>query len=166
MTIPLALGNGTSVALPPTDKGPAVEPVSGLAADGALLTGYFKPNHFAVDQNGNLSAIGSLTGTVSRSGAMQSRVDQQITLPVDRQPTAGGCRMVDVAVGPEDLNVAGESMHMDEAMVNISTAQGPGSRLEVPMCTAGELMKGPPAQTNPALAAVLNQMLALLGQGG
>ena len=74
--------------------------------------------------------------------------------------------MVDLAVGPRDVTLAGTPLHVDQTRVNISMPEGPGSRLMVPLCAAGELMNGPRAQANPGLRDLLNQMLILLGQGG
>lgn len=155
-----------TAALPPTEKGPAWVSVTGLAGNGAFLTGRFQPRHFGLDPRGGLVASGSLTGTLSRSGALQTSVDQQITLPVDRQPSTGSCRMINIAVGPADLGVSEVPLHMDQAIVNISMPQGPGSRLLVPLCAAGDALKQPPAQGDPILRELLNQMLSLLGQGG
>lgn len=152
-------------ALPPGEKGPSTMMVTGLAPDGATLYGRFRPEHFA-DSPAGMSVDGLLTGTLSRAGALQTRFSQQIVLPVDRGQTEATCRFVNIALGPEDPIVAGNDVHIDQMLLNISAPQGPGSRLVVPLCQAELLLRDDPARSDPSLTAVFNEMLSLLGQGG
>ena len=153
-------------ALPSGETGPETQPINGIAPDGALLAATFEPRHFDLDQDGNLIVAGRITGMVTHAGSPPVNVDQQVVLPVDRRLTTANCDLADIAVGPQDATLAGEPLHLDQVTVNISMPQGPGSRLMVPLCAAGEMLKDPSAQANPGLRDVFNQMLGLLGQGG
>lgn len=154
-----------SPALPPTEHGPATMDITGRAADGGMLGGYFEPAHFVVAPDGHLVADGAAWGSVSRPGALQTKVDEQITLPVDWGQATATCRMMDLAVGPADLPMAATTMHVDQMVLNVSMPQGPGSRLLLPLCAMGNLLKQRPLD-EAQLATVLNAILALLGQAG
>ena len=152
-------------ALPPGETGPSLVMLTGLSADGATLYGRFRPTHFTGSPAG-MSVDGVLTGTLSRAGATQTHFTQPLVLPVNRGQSDGTCRFFNIALGPEDAAVAGDEVHIDQMMFNISWAQGPGSRLDVPLCRTELLLPREPAETNAELAGVLNQMLSELGQGG
>lgn len=152
-------------ALPPGETGPSTVLLTGLASDAAIMYGRFRPDHFTGTSAG-MSVDGILTGTLSRAGAVQTHFTQPLVLPVDRGQSDGTCRFFNIALGPQDVGVTGEEVHIDQMMFNISWPQGPGSLLDVPLCQTAALLRGDPAQTNAALAGVLNQMLGLLGQGG
>ncbi len=152
-------------ALPPGETGPSTVLLTGLAGDGATLYGRFRPDHFTGSPAG-MSVDGVLTGTLTRTGAVQTHFTQPLVLPVDRGQSDGTCQFINIALGPRDVGVAGDGVHIDQMVFNVSWAQGPGSRLDVPLCQAELLLRGAPADTNAGLAGVLNQMLSLLGQGG
>ena len=160
-----AMTSGPANALPPGETGPSSVMLTGLASDGATLYGRFRPNHFTGSAAG-MSVDGVLTGTLSRAGALQTHFTQPLVLPINRGQSDGTCQLINIALGPKDVSVAAEDVHVDQMMFNVSWAQGPGSRLDVPLCQAELLLRGAPADTNQPLAGVLDQILSLLGQGG
>lgn len=154
-----------SDALPPTEHGPARAEITGRGGDGLALGGHFRPTHFGLGSEGHLAVTGAAWGALSQPGALQRAVDQQITLPVDWGQTTATCQMLNLAVGPADLPIGGPTVHVDQTILNVSKPQGPGSRLGVPLCAIGNLLKQHPI-SEPQLAGVLNEILRLLGQGG
>lgn len=155
-----------SMALPLGEKGPAALKVSAHTADyNSILGGTFTVADVDLNPAGDLVATGSLIGTVTRPGALHSEVDEHLTLPVDLGQSTATCRALNLAIGPGDLIVAGEPMHMEQTPLNISMQQGPGSRLVIPLCAAGNLIKGNRPTASPELRDVLDQILTLLPQG-
>lgn len=154
-----------AAALPPTEHGPATMNITGRTANGGMMGGYFLPAQFGFSPDGHLVATGAAWGSVSRPGALQTKVDEQTTLPVDWGQTTATCHMMDLAVGPADVPMGGTTVRVDQMVLNVSMPQGPGSRLLLPLCTMNSLLKGHPIN-EAQLGDVLNDILALLGQGG
>lgn len=155
----IAAGSTTVAAAAPTTI------VAGMAGDDVFLNGDFAPARFHPDPAGYLVVDGQLTGTVTGPpGTMQKKVDQPVTLPIDRGASTGSCWMIDLAMGPADRNVAGMPIHLDRANVHIEVKQGPGSRLRTPMCAFAEALPDDSADTA-QLSAILNHILDLRAIG-
>lgn len=154
-----------SGALPLGEQGPAAIKVSAHTAGyTAILGGTYTLVDFDLNPAGDLVTRGTLVGTVTRAGALQSEVTQEITVPVDLGQSTATCRTLNLAIGPADLVVAGEPTHIDQMPLNVSMQQGPGSRLVIPLCTAENLIKGNRPTASPELSDALDQVLVLLGQ--
>ena len=116
---------------------------------------------FAV-QNGQLVAIGQLTGTITTvvNGVTQVlNVSQLITLPV----TAGNatCTILDLQLGPLDLNLLGLMVHLDQINLLITAQQGPGNLLGNLLCAIANILNdGNPLSD---IAGLLNRILRILG---
>lgn len=136
-------------------------PVTGTFTDALGGTGTFVGNlalnRFAV-QNGALVAIGTLTGTLTDSlGNVIGSITQAITLPVTAAAT---CEILDLELGPLDLNLLGLMVHLDPINLEITAQQG-GGLLGDLLCSLADLLSG-----NGALRAVsqlLNNILRILG---
>jgi hypothetical protein len=108
-------------------------------------------------------ANGTLTGTLLNSaGALIGNVTNvPITLPVNL-PTAGGaCQILDLTLGPLDLNLLGLVVHLDTVHLNITAVPGPGNLLGNLLCAVAHLLDGN-ASANAAQQLVnnLNRILA------
>jgi hypothetical protein len=129
-------------------------PVAGTLVGGAgAVAGTVDVTKFAV-QNGQLQAIGTFTGTVTDAAGVVRTGTQQVTLPVTL-PTAGSCQILDLVLGPLDLNLLGLQVHLDTVHLNITAQSGPGNLL----CAIASLLNGPTG-----LNAILTQITALLNQ--
>jgi hypothetical protein len=134
-------------------------PVTGTAGDGTFA-GTFTPTRFA-KQNGNLMATGLLTGTVKdASGATVGTVDQTVSMPV--AIAAATCQVLNLVLGPLHLDVLGLVIDLNQVHLLITAVQAPGNLLGNLLCAITHLLDGNP--TAGGLAALLNAILALLGQ--
>jgi hypothetical protein len=147
----------TANAAPPTASG-ITTPISGTIAGVSSFAGSFNLTRVAV-QNGQLVAIGTLTGTVTNllTGATQA-VSQAITLPLT---ASGTCAVLHLTLGPLDLNLLGLLVHLNQVVLNIDAQSGPGNLLGNLLCAvAGLLDQGGPLT---GLAGLLNNILRILG---
>lgn len=141
----------------PTATGVTV-PISGTVANVSSFVGTFELDRVAV-RNGELVAIGTLTGTLTNlvTGATQA-VSQAIVLPIG---VTGTCEILHLTLGPLDLDLLGLVVHLDQVVLTIDAEQGPGNLLGNLLCAiAGLLDGGGPLS---GIAQLLNRILAILG---
>jgi hypothetical protein len=169
LTTLLALGigaAGTASAKPRTTTDPAPVPITGTLADGTgAVTGTFDVTRFA-NQDGRLMAIGDVTGTVTdAAGNVLGSGSDTIALPVDVGQSAGSCQILDLVLGPLDLDLLGLQVHLDVVHLNITAQQGPGNLLGNLLCAVAHLLDGPTGVNAilTQIAALLNQLLGVLG---
>jgi hypothetical protein len=145
-------------AAPPTATSAVSIPISTSNATGSFV-GAFTISNFAV-QNGQLVAVGTLTGTVTNAitGATTT-VSQALTLPV-LATTTGTCHILHLELGPLDLNLLGVMVHLDKVVLDITAQSGPGNLLGNLLCAVAHLLDSNAAGN--ALANLLNQILAIL----
>jgi hypothetical protein len=151
-------------AKPPSAGSITTTPVTGTLADGTgAVTGTFNAQQFVV-QNGVLQAVGTFTGTVTNAAGATTTGSQQISLPVDVAQAQASCQILDLVLGPLDLNLLGLQVHLDQLHLNITAQPGPGNLLGNLLCAVAGLLNG--TTTNALLqqiANLLNQILGLLG---
>jgi len=151
----------TATAARPTTSANLTVPITGTATN-ALgqpvdFAGTYTLQRFTT-LNGGLAAVGQLTGTLTNTvtGVVQN-VSQTVTLPVS---AAGSCQILDLTLGPLDLDLLGLVVHLDQVHLNITAQSGPGNLLGNLLCgIAGLLDQNVPASQ---LANLLNQLLSLL----
>jgi hypothetical protein len=143
----------------PATSAPLSVPVTGtfaLVNGGSLpFNGFFNVQQFA-NQNGQLVAIGTLTDVAGAAGGLP------LTLPVTQ--ATGSCQILDLTLGPLDLNLLGLTVHLDTVHLNITAQQGPGNLLGNLLCAVANLLNGAGGGggLTTALANLLNQILAAL----
>ena len=105
-------------------------------------------------------ALGTVTATVIEDGVVTS-VTRQVRIPLILSATTGTCEILDLVLGPLDLDLLGLQVHLDRIELNITAQSGPGNLLGNLLCAvAGLLDQGGPLTT---LTNLLNQILAALG---
>jgi hypothetical protein len=122
------------------------------------LTGIFNLTRFVV-RNGQLSAVGTLTGTITNAaGQTVGAIVQTLTLPVLN--ITGTCDILHLELGPIDLNLLGLVVHVDKIVIDIDAQSGPGNLLGNLLCAVANLLNtdGPLS----SLANLLNKILGLL----
>ena len=147
-----------ATAKPPTGTVTAT-PVTGTLANGGTFAGTLSNIQF-VNQNGSLAVVGQLTGTLTNAaGAVIGSVTNvPITLPVTGAQATGSCQILDLVLGPLDLNLLGLVVHLDTVHLNITAQRGPGNLLGNLLCgLAGALDGG----GGGGLANLLNRLLGL-----
>jgi hypothetical protein len=144
---------GTASAKPRTASATTVPITGTVTGTTDAVSGTFDVTRFA-NQGGTLVAIGTFTGTVGDiSGS------QQIALPVNLGASSGSCEILDLVLGPLDLNLLGLEVHLDQVHLNITAQQGPGNLLGNLLCAIAGLL-----DANTGLNAIVNQLVSLLNQ--
>ena len=150
-----------------TPSGPAASavtgiPITGSAPGGYNFTGTFDLTRFAV-QNGQLVAVGELSGTLTRTVDGVTTVIGTVTDLVIRLPVtaSGTCQILHLELGPLDLDLLGLQIHLDKVVLDITAQSGPGNLLGNLLCGIAGLLDSNAVPS--ALARILNQLLAILG---
>ena len=73
----------------------------------------------------------------------------------------GTCQILDLTLGPLDLNLLGLMVHLDQVHLNITAQSGPGNLLGNLLCGVAHLLDSNGSTTG--LAAFLNNLLRGLG---
>lgn len=137
-------------------------------ATGALgtVTGTFVPSDFQAvgDQ---ILATGTLTATLTdAAGSVVGTDTVPATLPLVSATSdqsgavnaaAISCQVLDLVLGPLDLNLLGLVVHLDRVHLNITAVPGAGDLLGNLLCAVANLLNG-------GLPGVLGQVAALLAQ--
>ena len=162
LTLTAASFAAVAQAAPPTTGANLTVPITGTATNAAGqpvdFAGTFTVERFTAD-NGNLAAVGQLTGTLTNTvtGAVQT-VSQQATVPVAQ--AAGTCSILDLTLGPLDLDLLGLVVHLDQVHLTIDAQSGPGNLLGNLLCGVAGLLDGNAGANT--LATILNRLLSLL----
>jgi hypothetical protein len=123
------------------------------------FTGTYTLNQI-VSNAGNLTAVGTLTGTLT--DALGNVLGTVTDLPVSIPLTASGsCQILDLTLGPLDLDLLGLQVHLDTVHLNITAQQGSGNLLGNLLCAVAHLLDS--NASGNALANLLNRILGLLG---
>ena len=121
------------------------------------LNGTLSLTRFAV-QNGNLVAIGTLTGTITDAAGniLATLTNQAVTLPLT---AAGTCQILHLTLGPLDLDLLGLQVHLDRVVLDITAQSGSGNLLGNLLCAVAHLL-----DSNGALTSIANLLNRILGQ--
>jgi hypothetical protein len=150
--------------------------VKGTAAKGATFVGQYKVNRF-VTRNDKVKAVGKLTGKITKKNGDTSRVTKTgVKMPLrpaesssSALPTTAGaksvsvvgCEVLDLVLGPLDLNLLGLNVHLDRVHLNITAVPGAGELLGNLLCAVAGLLDGTGIG---GLSGILTNLLnALLG---
>ena len=114
--------------------------VHGTASRGRTVVGSFTPRKF-VTKSGKLWAVGKLNVVTRGPGKDLHRVKYGVALPVkrgsvanvgtfgsgSRMPSAaavGSCDVLNLVLGPLDLNLLGLKVHLDKVVLDITAVAG------------------------------------------
>jgi hypothetical protein len=132
-------------------------PINITNANGAF-TGVFTVSRFVL-QNGQVAAVGTLTGTVTNAvGLTIGAIVRTLTIPLISIHAT--CDILHLELGPLDLDLLGLVIHLDKIVLDIDAQSGPGNLLGNLLCAVANLLNnnGPLSQ----LVNLLNQILGLL----
>ncbi len=151
-----------------SDYGKAVSRVAGTFGKHGTVTGTFTPKRFKVGNAGNLRVIGKLRATMTRgNGHVVGTTTQKVNLPVKkaegqslRSAAAGSCDILNLVLGPLDLDLLGLQVHLDKVVLNIIVASGAGNLLGNLLCAVAGLLDQNGVLTQ--VSQILNSILAIL----
>ena len=128
------------------------------------FSGTFTPQKFSV-VNGVLRATGMLEGTLTdANGTSLGTVNQTVTDSVNTSRAANaavGCQVLNLVLGPLNLNLLGLVVTLNQVTLNITAVPGAGNLLGNLLCAVVNLLNGTGGLTS--LSSLLNEILAALG---
>lgn len=131
--------------------------VQGTDAAGDAFSGVVTITSFAIQGN-QLVAQGLLNGTLTKvDGTVNSIAGQAVTLPVSGIDP--NCQILNLVLGPLDLNLLGLTVHLNQVVLNITAVPGAGNLLGNLLCDVANLLNG-----GGALSSLLTQLQTLLNQ--
>lgn len=150
-------------------------PVTGSFTDAAGGVGKFAGNlnvQRFTTQGNTMYAVGVLTGTLSDSaGTSLGSILNTVAVPITPKtslttaaPTAAqaaSCEILNLVLGPLDLNLLGLTVHLDQVVLNITAVPGAGNLLGNLLCAVTNLLNSGGALTQ--VTNLLNQILGILG---
>lgn len=135
------------------------------------VTGTFVPSSFDV-VNDQIIATGTLTATLTdAAGAVLGTETTTAALPLvsatsDQSGAVSAapitCQVLDLVLGPLDLDLLGLVVHLDRVHLNITAVPGAGDLLGNLLCAVVNLLNGGLPGVLGQVAALLAQILALL----
>ena len=141
------------LAVPAATAAPAAAPAAPTANITATLSDATGPIQgtlsnlvFTVNQAGNLVLNGTFTDALGNVTNFTTTILQG----------TGSCQILDLTLGPLDLNLLGLMVHLDQVHLNITAQSGPGNLLGNLLCGVSHLLDG--NGTN-GLANILNRLL-------
>jgi len=164
----LSIGLVGTATAQPVAVDPTTAPVTGTLTDATgapgAVTGTFDVQNVIVE-NGTLQAVGTFTGTITDAVGHSTQGTQQLAIPVDLAQSAGSCQILDLVLGPLDLDLLGLQVHLDTVHLNITAQSGPGELVGNLLCAVAGLLDGglPLNTVLGQIAALLNQLLGILG---
>ena len=159
-----------------SDQGKITSTVTGRTSAGDKVTGSFTPTRF-VQRDGVLYAKGFLQGKISNADGSVTKFSGIKKMPVKKingqsatdartANRAAACDILNLVLGPLDLNVLGLEVHLQRVVLDIVAVAGAGQLLGNLLCAvAGLLDGGPLAGLLGQLSTLLNQILAALNLG-
>jgi hypothetical protein len=147
--------------------------IHGRTGSGKIVRGVFIPRQFKTVGN-RIYAQGRVKGKIVRPGKDRHFVKRGVMIPLQ---TANGqavtpsgaraCPVLNLVLGPVDLNVLGLVVHLDRVVLNIIAQSGAGQLLGNLLCAvAGLLDGGPLAGLLGQLQGLLNRILGIVGPLG
>jgi len=133
-------------------------PISGVVQNVGTIAGSLAISRFVM-QDGQLMAVGQLTGTVTNAaGAVVQTIVSSISVPV--ASATGTCDVLNLVLGPLHLDLLGLVVDLNQVVLNITAVQGAGNLLGNLLCAITGLLDAGSIGTQ--LAGLLNQLLGAL----
>lgn len=132
--------------------------ITGTTATGGTFTGSLTNAQF-VNQNGVLTLVGNLTGTLTNAAGtlVGSVTNQPISTAVTGAAGTGGCSILSLTLGPLHLDVLGLVVDLNQVNLNITGQTGSGQLLGNLLCGLANALNG----GGGGLANILNNLLGL-----
>lgn len=143
--------------------------VRGTFGQNGTVRGTFNPKRFFVKE-GDVYAEGVLRTTLRRgNGNLVGHAEKEVAIPIRRGDVSsarGGeaCQILNLVLGPLDLNLLGLEVHLNRVVLDIVAVPGAGNLLGNLLCAIAGLLDGVnlDAVQRLRLANLLNRVLGLL----
>ena len=166
-----APGDWTTVAK--TAEGKMKSKIVGETSTGRKVTGSFKPKRF-VEKNGTIFAKGVIRGTFETKSGATKKFKVKRLVPVKKiEGTAvtaralnrADCDVLNLVLGPLDLNVLGLTVSLNRVLLDVVAVSGAGNLLGNLLCAVAGLLDGGGLLSNllGQITDLLNQILGRLG---
>jgi hypothetical protein len=170
---------GWSPVVAKNDQGMMKARVSGTTEDGRRVAGTFTPESFSVVDD-HLVSTGTLDLVIRGKGKPVRHSLDDVTFQVVEAAGPGlinasggpgrlgtsvalpACDILNLVLGPLDLNVLGLEIHLAQVVLDIVAQSGPGNLLGNLLCAVAGLLDGSPL--GGLLTQVLGQLSDLLNQ--
>jgi hypothetical protein len=151
-----------------THRGTLTSKVFGTFGRAGTVRGYFVPVRFLV-RNGDPFAYGVLHARLIRgNGHVIGHVQKRITIPIRRHASSTGtasartCDILNLVLGPLDLNLLGLKVHLNKVVLNITAVSGAGNLLGNLLCAVAGLLDKTGLLNTLQLSNLLNRILNVL----
>lgn len=130
-----------------------------------MMTGHGKPRHFSSTETFPVKAIDGTVLPAASSAAAAATAARAGTGAATTVNAASTCQILNLNLGPLDLNLLGLQVHLNQVVLNIVAQSGAGQLLGNLLCdVAGLLDNGSPLSgLLSELSGLLNQILGALG---
>jgi hypothetical protein len=166
-----APGNWTTVAK--TAEGKMKSKIVGETSTGRKVTGSFKPKKF-IEKDGKIWAKGVIRGEFENAAGKTKTFKVKRKVPVKkangtpltaRAAARAECDVLNLVLGPLDLNVLGLTVNLNRLVLDIVAVSGAGNLLGNLLCAVAGLLDGGGLLSNllGQITDLLNQILGRLG---
>jgi len=121
---------------------------------GLTFNGVFNLQRF-VARDGFVSAVGTLTGTVTNAAGAVTSIVRNVTIPI--AVTQATCDILHLDLGPLSIDLLGLQIDLSRVVLDIVAEAGAGNLLGNLLCAVAGLLDQPGG-----LARLLNQILDVL----
>jgi hypothetical protein len=135
-----AVTAATATAAPA--RGTIAAPISTTTAAGDVLSGTLQITSFALNDAGQLVANGVFNGSVTNAvTGIVTPLEQTLTnIAVSNTAAGVGCQILDLTLGPLNLDVLGLVVTLNQVHLNITAQPGPGNLLGNLLCSVSHLL--------------------------
>jgi hypothetical protein len=166
-----APGSWTTVAK--TAEGKMKSKIVGETSTGRKVTGSFKPKKF-IEKDGKIWAKGVIRGEFENAAGKTKTFKVKRKVPVKkangtpltaRAAARAECDVLNLVLGPLDLNVLGLTVNLNRLVLDIVAVSGAGNLLGNLLCAVAGLLDGGGLLSNllGQITDLLNQILGRLG---
>lgn len=176
-TLVVALSAVVAVATPSAHAargGSITTSAAGTTTTGLPVTGTFTITSFK-KVDGVINAVGTFTGSVNGAAPVTTAATAPVTkingtgvggasTTAAAAAAAGSCQILDLTLGPLDLNLLGLVVHLNQVHLNITAQQGSGNLLGNLLCAVAGLLDNTGGVGGGGLSGLLQGITNLLNQ--
>lgn len=124
-----------------------------------VMTGHGKPTHFSSTETFPVKAIDGTPIPAATSGSSAANAARTATGAARTIDAASTCQVLNLNLGPLDLNLLGLQVHLNQVVLNIVAQSGAGQLLGNLLCDVAGLL-----DNGGALSGLLSQLTGLLNE--